>query len=53
MCLDDEYNLDSFLNLCLGVGFLRLIFFLFLIIGNDWRFEKLCIMIGVVKNSVK
>jgi len=24
MCLDEEYNLDSCLNLCLGVRFLRL-----------------------------
>jgi hypothetical protein len=24
MCLDEEYNLDYYLNLCLGVEFFRL-----------------------------
>jgi hypothetical protein len=54
-----ELELNSYSNyefrgkkLCLGVEFLDYKI-LFLMIRNDWKFEKLCIMIGIVKSYVK
>jgi hypothetical protein len=51
-CLGDEYNLNSIWN-CVWVKVVWAFFLRITMVGNDWMYEKLCIMIDVMKISME